>query len=145
MIHKLVVAFVVMALAMFSVAACGGDDDDEPIPPDPVEEPAEGPDDEPLGEGGTLEIEADPGGALEYTTGALTVESGEVTIEFDNPASLPHDVRIESGDGDDLGGTAVITDDSDTATVTLEPGEYSYYCSVAGHREGGMEDILTVE
>jgi uncharacterized cupredoxin-like copper-binding protein len=29
--------------------------------------------------------------------------------------------------------------------VTLKPGKYQFYCTVTGHREGGMEGTLTVK
>ncbi len=33
---------------------------------------------------------------------------------------------------------------SSSVTVTLEPGEYVFYCSVGNHRQMGMEKTVTV-
>lgn len=145
MYRKLLIALATLALASLGLVACGGDDDeatDTAATETTTEETTGG---GAGGEGGTIEVEADPNGALEYTTGALETEAGTVTIEFDNPADVEHDVRIEDDAGEDIGGTEVITNDSTTAEVDLEPGTYTYYCSVPGHREAGMEDTLTVE
>lgn len=96
-----------------------------------------------------IAVEADPGGGLAYTSDLLEAkagEAGDVTIEFKNPQPVAHDVRIEDSGGTDLGGTAVITDSEESATVKgLKPGKYVFYCSVPGHREAGMEGTLTVE
>ena len=51
---------------------------------------------------------------LAYTTGDLSVDSGAVTIGFENPAPTGHDVRIEDSGGADVGGTSVISESSET-------------------------------
>jgi plastocyanin len=143
--RKLLIVLAALALATFGLIACGGDDDDDTAD-EPVvtgtEDPANG--NGAAGAGGTLEIAADAND-LAYTTGDLETEAGTVTIEFDNPSNIDHDVRIEDSSGEDLGGTEIITDGSTSADVDLEPGTYTYYCSVAGHRAAGMEGTLTVE
>ena len=68
-----------------------------------------------------------------------------MTIEFDNPASLAHDVVIEDPDGNELARTEVITESSTSTTAELESGDYTFYCSVDAHRQAGMEGDLTVE
>lgn len=91
----------------------------------------------------SLEVTADATD-LTYEQKSLTAAPGRVTIRFRNPSSLEHDVRVER-DGRVLGGTEVISDDDTTASVQLEPGRYTFFCSVDAHREAGMEGPLTVE
>ena len=95
-------------------------------------------------EDGTLEIPADPGGALAYLAAAATAEAGPVTLNSPNEASVPHNIAVE-GNGVDEVGPVVQNGDVSTVEVDLEPGEYTFYCSVPGHREGGMLGKLTVE
>lgn len=145
MTRKLLIALAALALVSFGLIACGDDDDettDTAATETTTEETTAGGGGG--GEGGTLEITADESD-LAYTTGDLETEAGTVAIEFDNPANLDHDVRIEDESGEDVGGTEIITNDTTTAEVDLEPGTYTYYCSVPGHREAGMEGKLTVE
>jgi plastocyanin len=145
---KLLVLLVALALASLSVAACGGDDDDdggeEAATTEQTTETAAG------GGGGggeatTLQLSADPGGELAFDKSTLDASAGEVTIEFDNPASISHDVCLESPSGDEVGCSDQITDSSTELTEEVQPGDYTFYCSVPGHREAGMEGTLTVQ
>jgi plastocyanin len=150
---KKVAAFLVLVLAAFALAACGGGDDTtspstEPAPEATTEGNANaggGSEEAGSGGGATLSFEADPEGALAYTTTEATTKAGKVTVEFDNPQSLTHDVAIEDSSGKEVGKTELIADGSDSTTVDLKPGTYTFYCSVPGHREAGIEGTLTVE
>jgi len=136
--NKLSIALAISVLVPFGLASCGGDDGSS------GESEATSDESSSTGGGGTIAITAVPDGSFAYEEESAEAEAGENTIEFENPASLPHDVQIEGPDGD-LGGTETISEDSATFTVDLEPGDYTFYCSVTGHREGGMEGDLTVE
>ena len=61
-----------------------------------------------------------------------------------NDASIDHDISIE-GNGLDEHGPVVKNGGVSEVKVTLKPGEYTFYCSVQGHREAGMEGTLTVK
>ncbi len=95
------------------------------------------------GAGGTLQLAADES-ALLYDTDSLDTAPGEVTIEFENPSSIPHDVAIEQDDTQ-IAATEVIAEGEDSLTTDLEAGSYVFYCTVPGHREAGMEGTLEVE
>src|ERR1044072_1713155 len=97
------------------------------------------------GGGATLAFEADPAGGLAYTTTEATAEAGKVTVDFTNPQPLAHDVAIEDASGKEIAATEVITESEDSTTADLKAGEYTFFCTVPGHREGGMEGTLTVE
>ena len=139
--RKLTVLFALFALVPFALAACG-DDDDETTAEQTTETTTEA--DNGGGGGETVSIAADPGGALAFDTTELTGSAGPTEFDFENPASIPHDFCLEQ-DGSEVGCTDVITESSDALEADLEPGEYAFYCSVAGHRNAGMEGTLTVK
>jgi plastocyanin len=93
----------------------------------------------------TVSFEADPEGALAYTTTEATAKAGKVTIDFNNPQALTHDVAIENSKGEEVGATELIAEGEDSTTVDLKPGTYHYFCTVPGHREAGMEGTLVVK
>ena len=92
-----------------------------------------------------MKFEADPSGALAFTHTDVSAPAGNDTIEFDNPSSVGHDVVIEDSDGNEVARTDVITGTTTTATADLQPGSYTFFCSVDGHRDEGMEGTLTVK
>src|SRR5689334_4044847 len=80
------------------------------------------------GGGGTIKFEADPSGKIAYTQTDVTGPAGSDTIEFDNPASLTHDVVIEDSNGNQVAATDQIAGDSTTTTADLQPGTYTFFC-----------------
>ena len=145
---KKLAALLALALASAALVACGGGDDDATTTtaaeggnaaPESGKEATGG------GGGETLEFEADPNGELAYTTTNASTEAGKVTISFKNPQSLTHDVSIEDPSGETIAQTDEIGQGETSTTANLKSGKYTFYCSVPGHREGGMEGTLTVK
>lgn len=95
------------------------------------------------GPGGTLQLAASPT-ALAFDKASLTSKPGKVTIDFENPAAIEHDVAIEGPEGKELAVSARIGKGKTSVSTDLAAGAYTFFCSVPGHREGGMEGTLTV-
>jgi plastocyanin len=93
---------------------------------------------------GELDIPADPGGSLAYQFANAEAQPGPVAIKSVNKASIDHDISLE-GNGVDEHGKVVKDGGTSEIQVNLKPGKYTFYCSVPGHREGGMEGTLTVK
>ena len=110
------------------------------------EEPiSEQPTDEAPVQGGELALTSPEAGDLIFEPDALEAEAGEVVIDYTNPSEVPHNVAIEDDSETLAQGETVTGGDNAAATAELEPGEYVFYCSIPGHRESGMEGILTVK
>lgn len=146
---KKLATLLVLALASTALVACGGSDDGTTTTTTSSGNEAGGggaaEGGKEAGGGSTVEFEADPEGNLAYTTTEASAKAGKVTIDFNNPQSLTHDVAIESSGGEEIGKTELIGEGETSTTVNLKPGTYTFYCSVPGHREAGMEGTLTVK
>jgi plastocyanin len=153
---KKVVALLALALASVALVACGGSSDNSSS----TTATSNGGGNESAGAGAgggaaesgkssgggsTVEFEADPNGQLAFTTTEANAKAGKVTVDFNNPQGLTHDVAIEDSSGKTIGKTELIAEGKDSTSVNLKPGTYTFYCSVPGHREAGMEGTLTVK
>src|SRR4051794_18992705 len=137
---KKVAALLVLVLTAVALVACGSDDGTTPTTSG--NEPAgqagaegggksEGAAQKESGGGGsTLQFEADPNGGLAFTTTKASAKAGNVTIDFENPQAVPHDVAIEDSGGKTLGQTETLADGAASTSIKLKPGTYTFYCSV---------------
>jgi plastocyanin len=146
------VAAAACALALPLMAACGGGDDDAsattapsvtttPTVPTDATTAGTTPTAPDAGSAQTVEIPAADQG-LAFATTEADAEAGEITLRMPNPSPLPHNIAVDEpeqviGEVVDEGGVSEIT-------FTAPAGTYEYYCSVPGHREGGMVGTLTV-
>ena len=93
----------------------------------------------------TINISTPSSTDLTYDQKDVSAKAGSVTIDFQNNESIPHDVAVEDSSGQQLGATDLVAAGSATATVNLAAGTYTFFCTVPGHREAGMEGTLTVK
>lgn len=112
-----------------------GDDEEEPAEDEPAE-------DEPAATA-PREIFVS-GSEFKFNPSSISLTAGEsVKVVFKNDGKYPHDFAIEG-----LGvKTSVIGAGEQAVLEFTAPatGTYATYCSVAGHREAGMEGVLSVQ
>lgn len=80
--------------------------------------------------------------SFEFDPDEITVTAGEDVAIVLTSEDLLHDFIIDELDAhvsSDVGET------NEGGLRADEPGRYTYYCSVAGHREAGMEGTLIVK
>lgn len=123
---------LLLASLALVVAACGGDDDEHGAEHDESSAVAEG--------ARTIAVGAT---SFEFDPPTISAEVGEdLAVEL-TAEDIEHDFVIDELDAH------VSAEGGETATGGFnagdEPGTYTYYCSVAGHRDAGMEGELVVE
>lgn len=123
------------------------------------------------GQGGggatTVEVSADPSGALAFQPTTLTATANQpITVNFRNPAPLQHNwVLVQQGQEDAVAnaaqpdgtipqgtagfiaaGAPLNSNGQETISVPAQAaGTYSYICTVPGHYVGGMRGTLTIQ
>src|SRR5215213_7046129 len=154
---KLSTLLVGLAVGVFAVAGCGGDDEGDssdtgasaPPPASTQSQPTESTDTSASsgssGGGEELKISADASGQLKFDEDTLDAKAGQVSIVMDNPSSVPHAVGIEGNGVDEDGETVGQGEKSTAGPVDLKAGEYTFYCPVDGHEQAGMKGTLTVK
>jgi plastocyanin len=78
--------------------------------------------------------------AFKFDKADYSVHGGELTIALVNDGGQQHSLVIEGKD------FKVLTNGHQTKSgkVTLEPGTYTIFCDITGHRQAGMEAKLEV-
>lgn len=147
-------SILLVLLAAFLLAACGGDDDsssDDAGSGDTAAETESDDSGDDAGDDGSDDAAAGgtplalgvKGDELKFDEDTLTAPAGNVTITLTNSSSMPHNIAIESADGETLDeGDIVGEGETSEASAELEPGTYTYYCTP--HKGAGMTGTLTV-
>jgi plastocyanin len=143
---KRALVLLVCLVTALGLVACGDDDDENGSGDTTAATTTEGGGAGGGGGGGggeTLTVTADESGNLAWEPTELNAPAGPVTLELDNPASVPHNIEVEGNGVSEV--TDTITQGTTSVTVDLKPGEYEFYCNVPGHQEAGMDGTLTVK
>lgn len=114
-----------------------------PVEGESKQAPAPKPEAAAKGPGGTLRLAASETD-LAFDKTSLTSKPGKVTIDFDNPSALEHNVAIEQN-GKEIAVSETLAKGKTSVSADLAPGTYTYLCTIPGHAEAGMEGTLVVK
>ena len=118
-------------------------EESSPVEGESKKAPAPKPEAATKGPGGTLQLAASPTD-LAFDKTSLSSKPGKVTIDFDNPAALEHNVAIEQN-GEEIAVSETLAEGKTSVSADLAPGTYTFLCTIPGHAEAGMEGTLTVK
>jgi plastocyanin len=135
----------VAALAVVGLAACGSSSNNSTTAASTPATTTAAAGGGGAGGGSTVDISTPSGSTLAFDQKTASAKAGNVTINFDNKQPLQHDVAVADSSGKVLGQTDLVSSSTANTTVDLQAGTYTFYCTVPGHREAGMQGTLTVK
>lgn len=104
------------------------------------------------GEGGSVTVTTAPGDEsvtivvdahdVYFDPEEITAPAGSLELELVERGAQPHTLVFE--DVDDYKLSVTRGDRNDARSLDLEPGTYTYYCDIPGHRGQGMEGTITL-
>jgi plastocyanin len=81
-----------------------------------------------------------------YALSSRSVPAGPAVIQFVNYGEDPHDMRVQRVGGGKVYGTPIMQPgDLYNLSIDLLPGRYLLWCSIANHRQLGMQATLIVK
>lgn len=80
--------------------------------------------------------------ANQFEPSEFEAEAGTISVAMTSEAG-PHTFTVELDEGNDTV-VQLFSAGTGTGEIELEAGTYTFYCSIPGHREAGMEGTLTV-
>jgi len=90
-----------------------------------------------------LDVTLTAGSELKFTPNTLTAKVGQtVNVTLDNTGALEHSFLV-----DELSVDSGVVAGGSKKVVSFTPsaaGTYTFYCSIPGHKDGGMTGTLTV-
>src|SRR5881392_2201507 len=126
--RKLVVLLALGAFAALTLAACGSSSSSSSTTAATTSSTSTT-----AGGGGAAQsvaVSAVSGSALAYQQKTLSAKAGNVSFNFTNPQSLPHNFCVQSSSGQQLGCSGTESGGaSDTLSLNLKPGSYTFYCN----------------
>jgi plastocyanin len=160
--HRSLTTGAAAVLLALSVSACGGGSDDTGAQSTQTSDSAAASSSQPADAGPTSAAassgpqEAESSGPQEAESITATeadfsialdedsLAAGAYEIQVANQGRATHDLVVERDGKDVAASDSIGPGESTTLTVTLEPGEYVFYCSIGNHRSMGMEITVQV-
>lgn len=94
---------------------------------------------------GNIDVKSGVGGQLKYGPVSFSMKTGIAKVTLTDATTGPHTLNFDDPKTLFPGLAVAVTGEKDIGRIFLgEPGEYTFFCAIPGHRAGGMQGVVTV-